>query len=337
MTTAKAFRAGVFVLAAVTAVGTIGFLILEDIDIFEAFYTTVITISTVGFNEIEGGFSTAGRVLTILVVIGGVGSALYTATSGLELALERLIGGERQTRRTKRMVDALSDHIILCGYGRVGRAVAEDLNRRGTDVVVVEIDQERVDRAVGDGETVVFGDATHNAALEQAGIARARGVVAAVRHDSDNLVITLSAKALNPSVVVVARSDNVENSEKTLLAGADQVVAPQVVGARRLAALVDRPQLVEFMDLVVGSQVVQVEIEKCVVAQEGQLAGTSLRAAEVRARTGALVLGIEDVDSGLSLNPDPDAVVRPGSVILALGNEEQLRILHELASGTKAD
>lgn len=331
MTTARAFRAGVFVLAAVTALGTLGFFILEDIDIFEAFYTTVITISTVGFNEIEGGFSTAGRVLTILVVIGGVGSALYTATSGLELALERLIGGERQTRRTQRMVDSLSNHVILCGYGRVGLAVAEDLNRRGTDVVIVEIDQERADRAAASGATVVLGDATHNAALERAGIAQARGLVAAVRHDSDNLVITLSAKALNPGVVVVARSDNVENSEKTILAGADQVVAPQVVGARRLAALVDRPQLVEFMDLVVGSQVVQVEIEKCVIAEGAELADTSLRDSQVRSRSGALVLGIENVETGLSLNPDPDTVVRAGNVILALGSEAQLRVLHELA------
>jgi len=336
VTTARAFRAGVFVLVAVTALGTLGFMVFENVGVFDALYTTVITISTVGFSELEGGFSTAGRVLTIFVVIAGVGSALYTATSGLELALERMIGGERQTRRTRRTVDALSNHIILCGYGRVGRSVLEDLNRRGTQVVVIEIDQDRAERAVSGGATVVLGDATHNAALEQAGIARARGVVAAVRHDSDNLVITLSAKALNSGVVVVARSDNVENSEKTLLAGADQVVAPQVVGARRLAALVDRPQLVEFMDLVVGSQVVQVEIEKCVVAEGAELADTSLRDSQVRTRSGALVLGIESIDSGLSLNPDPDTVVRPGSVILALGNESQLRILHELASAPKS-
>jgi voltage-gated potassium channel len=332
MTVARAFFAGLGVLATVTVIGTIGFVIIESIGWFDAFYTTVITISTVGFNEIEGGFSTSGRILTVLVVIGGVGSALYTATSGLELALERLIGGERQRRRTRRMVDELSGHIVLCGYGRVGRSVLEDLRRRGSEVVVVEIDQDRADRAIEDGVTVVVGDATHNAVLEEAGIARARGVVAAVRSDSDNLVITLSVKAMNRDVVVVARSDNVENAEKTLLAGADQVVAPQVVGAKRLAALVDRPQLVEFMDLVVGSQVVQVEIEKCVVSVGAELADTSLRQARVRSRVGALVLGIEDTEHGLSLNPDADTVLRAGDVLLALGNDAQLKALHELAA-----
>lgn len=332
MTAIRAFVAGLAVLAIVTIFGTVGFVIVEDISFFDALYTTVITISTVGYSEIEGGFSRGGRILTLVVVVGGVGSALYTATTGLELALESLIGGERQRRRTHKMVEVLSGHIILCGYGRVGRSVCEDLQRRGSDVVVVEIDQDRADRAREDGVVVVLGDATHNAVLEEAGIARARGVVAAVRSDSDNLVITLSVKAMNPSVVVVARSDNVENSEKTLLAGADQVVAPQVVGAKRLAALVDRPQLVEFMDLVVGSQVVQIEIEKCVVAAGAELADTSLRQARVRSRVGALVLGIEDTEHGLSLNPDADTVLRAGDVLLALGNDSQLRALHALAA-----
>ena len=332
MTAARAFKAGLAVLLAVTALGTFGFMVIEDISFFDGLYVTLITITTVGFSEIEGGFSTSGRVLIVFVVVAGVGSALYTATSGLELALERLIGGQRESRRIKRTVDALSNHIILCGFGRVGRSVLEDLVRRGSSVVVIEIDPERAEWATDAGVPVVVGDATHNATLEDAGIKRARGVVAAVRHDSDNLVITLSVKAINPAAVVVARSDNVENSEKTLLAGADQVVAPQVVGAKRLAALVDRPQLVEFMDLVVGSQVVQVEIEKCVVETGAALCDRTLREAKVRSRVGAMVLGIEDRDGGLTLNPDADTVVRSGDVLLALGSDDQLRALHELAA-----
>ena len=295
---------------------------------------TIITLTTVGFNEVEGGFSSAGRALAIVVVLGGVGAAFYTATQGLELALERLIGGEQQNRRTRRMVDSLSNHVILCGYGRVGRSVLEDLVRRKVDVVVIEIDPDRADEARDEGVPTVVGDATHNAVLEQAGIERARGIVAAVRHDSDNLVITLSSKALNPGVVVVARSDNAENSEKTLLAGADQVVAPQVVGARRLAALVDRPELVEFIDLVVGSQVVQVEIEKCEVVAGGTLAGQTLRDSEIRSKVGALILAIESAEGSLELNPDPDRVIAGGSTLLALGSDAQLTQLRQMASST---
>jgi len=322
-------------LAVVTVGGTVGFMMVEGIGVFDAFYTTVITLTTVGFSEIEGGFSTTGRMLAIVVVIAGVGAAFYTATQGLELALERLIGGERLTRRTRRMVGGLSNHVILCGYGRVGRSVLEDLLRRRVDVVVVENQVDRAERARGLGVPVVLGDATHNAVLEEAGIASARGVVAAVRNDSDNLVITLSSKALNPDVVVVARSDNAENSEKTLLAGADQVVAPQVVGARRLAALVDRPELVEFLDLVVGSQVVQVEIEKCEVAADGALAGRSLRESAIHNVVGALVLAIESPDGGLELNPDPDSIVAAGCTLFALGSDSQLRDLRRLASSTR--
>jgi voltage-gated potassium channel len=335
MSSSHAFWAGLTVLGAVTAIGTVGFMIFEDASLFDAFYETVITLTTVGYAEIEGGFSTSGRVLAIFVVIGGVGAAFYTATQGLELALERFIGGERQTRRTRRAVKSLSNHIILCGFGRVGRSVLEDLKRRNLEVVVIEIDPDRAEWAREEGVAVINGDATHNASLVDAGIETARGVVAAVRHDSDNLVITLSSKSLNPSIVVVARSDNVENAEKTLLAGADQVVAPQVVGAKRLAALVDRPQLVEFIDLVVGSQVVQVEIEKCLVSAGAELEGQTLRQARVRSRVGALIVGIEDPETGaLRLNPDPDTLVEQGNVLLALGSDAQLRALHELASST---
>jgi voltage-gated potassium channel len=335
MSSSRAFWAGMTVLAAVTGVGTLGFMIFENVGVFDAFYTTVITLTTVGFGELEGGFSTAGRVLAIFVVIGGVGSAFYTATQGLELAFERFIGGESQSRRTRRTVNSLSNHIILCGIGRVGRSVLEDLKHRSLDVVVIEIDPERAEWARDRDVPVVLGDATHNANLLEAGIEKARGVVAAVRHDSDNLVITLSSKSLNPDVVVVARSDNVENAEKTLLAGADQVVAPQVVGAKRLAALVDRPQLVEFIDLVVGSQVVQVEIEKCLVTAGAELDGRSLRVAKIRSKVGALILGIEDPETGaLQLNPNPDTVIKSGNVLLALGSDAQLRALHEIASST---
>lgn len=331
MSRARGVIAGLTLLTTVVIVGTIGYALIEEEDIFDAFYDTVITISTVGYSEPAGGLSTAGKMLTIIVVIAGVGSALYTATAGLELGLERLLGGELRDRRLQKEVGSMNGHIIVCGFGRVGRDVWAELHRYKEASVVVEVDPDRAEVAREQGALVVKGNATTDEVLREAGIERAKGLIASVRDDSDNLVIVLSAKALRPDLLVIARASESINEEKLLLAGADRVVAPQVVGAHRLAALAIQPELADFIDLVVQGQVVEFAVEHCSVEEGSELAGQTLRGADVHGRSGVLVIAVQKPPAGVLLNPDPDEQIEAGSVLIGLGSPDQLASLRRLA------
>jgi len=282
----------------------------------------VITISTVGFGELFP-LSEVGRIFTVLLIVTGVGTALFTATSALEVGMDNLVG----LRSKQKMATAVAntrDHYILCGFGRVGRGTYEQLLASRVPVVVIEQDAEAAAAARDAGSLVVEGDATTNRALEQAGIARARALIACVQDDSDNLVIVLSAKAIRPDLWVVARANAEESQEKLVLAGADRVVAPQRVGAHRLAALALGSGMAEFLDLVVEGALVELQVQRFDIEAGSPLAGISLREASIRERSGALVLAIEDLTGRLSLNPSPDIVISPGQVLFGIGTEAQL-------------
>lgn len=225
----------------------------------------------------------------------------------------------------------MNGHVIVCGFGRVGRNVWSELQRRKEASVVVEVDPERVVAAREHGALVVEGNATTDEILREAGIERAKGLIASVRDDSDNLVIVLSAKALREELLVIARASEAINEEKLLLAGADRVVAPQVVGAHRLAALATQPDLADFIDLVVQGQVVEFAVEQCSVQEGSELAGQTLRGADVHGRAGALVIALQKPPAGVRLNPDPDEKIEAGSVLIGLGSPAQLASLRRLA------
>ena len=333
MTQSRGVIAGLALLATVVTIGAVGFSTTEEgLSLFDGLYTTVITISTVGFGEPGGGFSQAGKAVAIFVIVGGVGSALYTATAGLEVVFTTLLGGERARRKMRREIDDLEDHVIVCGFGVVGRNVWAELERGGKSTVVIEKDSERAESAREKGALVVEGNATYDVVLSEAGIDRASGLIACVQSDSDNLVIVLSAKALRPNLQVMARATEGTAEEKLLLAGADRVVAPQVLGAHRLAALVNQPQLADFIDLVVRGQIVQVAVEQCPVEAGAALEGKTLREADVRGAVGVTVLAVQEPDAEVQFNPDPDKPLAAGHVVIALGNPQQLETLRRLTT-----
>lgn len=325
-------QAGLAVLGAVLGAGTIGYVFIEDLSVVDGFYMTAITISTVGFGEVGGELSSAGKIFTVGVIIFGMGGALYTAAVGVEHGLDRIIGGERKRRRMENEIHELRDHIILCGFGRVGRTSWDDLHRHGVPVVVIESDPETADAAREAGALVVEGDATHDETLHAAGLDRAKSVIAAVREDSDNLVITLSAKAARPDLVVVARVVEAESERKLHIAGADRVVAPQRVGAQRLAALALHPDLAEFIDLVGRARTVEFRVAEYDVPPGADLVGKTLRELDLRNKIGALILAVRTPEGALSLNPDPDVRFREGSIVVGFGTQEQLDGLSELAT-----
>lgn len=310
-----------------TLVGVVGYVIIESASFFDAFYMTVITISTVGYGEVIE-LSEAGRAFSIVLVIVGVGLVFYTATAALELVFERQ--PLREQRALQKKIDSLDGHYIVCGFGRVGRHAWEHIIGDGQDCVVIDRDSDRADNARQAGALVVEGDATQNDTLERAGIDRAAGLVASVEKDSDNLVIVLSARSANRDMVISARADDTEVESKMVLAGADRVVAPQVVGGHRLAELTVHKEVADFVDLVHAGRHVEFRVEEFEIADGTDLAGSNLRDSDIRSRSGAMVFALEQPDGTVVVNPSPDTAFQAGARLVAIGTDQQLRQLRLL-------
>ncbi len=316
-------------LVIMTVLGSIGYMLIEGATFLDAIFMTIITISTVGFREVFQ-LSVAGQVLTVFIIIIGVGAALYTAATALEIGLERFLGGERERRRMAKAIARVDQHVILCGFGRVGRATWHALEAEGATTVVVERDVELAEEAHELGALVVTGDATSDAALTEANIESARALIACVRSDADNLVIVLSARHRRSDLLVLARASEAASIDKLQLAGADRVVAPQRVGAERLAQLAAQPRLDEYVDLILHGKLIQLQIEEFGVQPASALQGRALRDSRIREETGAMVVAIEEPSGQLTFNPPPEMRIEPGFTLLGMGSQEQLDALRAL-------
>lgn len=328
MTRGRPLVLAILILVVVTSAGVIGYTLIENVSFLDALYMTVITISTVGFAEVFD-LSDAGRFFTIALIVVGVGAALYTAATAVEIAFERLLGGDLTRRRMTREIEALDNHVIVCGFGRVGRNTWRALRDEGIATVVIEQGDKAAERAVSEGAHVVSGDATRDETLESAGIDRARALIACVQNDNDNLVIVLSAKHRRRDLSVIARATEIEAQEKLRLAGADRVVSPQLVGAHRLAALAAEPRLDEFVDVILHGKLVELRIEGFEIYESSRLAGVLLRDSDIRGRSGAMVLAIETAEGELQFNPDPDIRIEPGQMIIGIGTNAQIEAMQE--------
>jgi voltage-gated potassium channel len=313
------------VLIAVAVVGTVGYR-LFGMSWTDAAYQTVTTVTTVGFRELHP-FSTAEKWFTIGIIIVGVGAALYTLTIGMQVVVEGHLREFVGRRRMDRKIADMRGHVVVCGWGRVGKAVANDLVASGKEVVVVDIDPARV---VASAHPTVIGDATLDATLSSAGIERASALVAALQGDAANLFVTLSSRALNRDLFIVARAREDASVAKLSNAGADRVVNPQELGAARMASFVARPHVAEFIDVVMHERSMEFRMQEVEVPNGSPLAGTTLRDANLRQRAGVLVLALREPDGTFNTNPDPDTVIAPHHVIIAVGTDEALRQLTEV-------
>ena len=314
-------RVALVMLLAVFVVGAIGFTVL-GLPPLDAIYMTITTITTVGFREITGpDVTTAEKVFTMFVIGTGVGTVLYTFTLGVQVVVEGQLREFVGRRRMDKKISQMRDHVIVCGWGRVGKAVAHDLVRDGKDVVVVDIDDERV--RLLDIPTVV-GDATLDTTLRAAGIEHATALVAALEGDAENLFVTLSSRAISSDLFIVARARQEESVPKLQRAGADRVVNPQELGAARMASFVARPHVAEFIDVVMHERSLEFRMQEIEVTDDSPLAGVSLREANLRQRAGVLVLALRQTDGTFTTNPDPDMVIEPKQIIIAVGTDADL-------------
>jgi voltage-gated potassium channel len=324
-----------FVALAITillAIGTVAFVLVEGYSPFEAFYTTLLTITTVGYGD---KFSSSGRILNTFLLIVGVGTILVAIGAVTQTIIEKEFGEALGKRRNKRMIDKLRDHYIICGYGRVGRGAASELQRAGVPFVVVDIDDERVERAIADGMLAVSADSTRDETLRAAGVARAKGLVCALATDADNLFVLLSAKFLNPGIYAAARAAEEGAEEKMRRAGADAVFAPYAITGHRLAQSLLRPHVVQFLDFTTDTAGLKVVIEQVQVSKESDLVSKTIRELQIGRQYGVIVLAIRKGDGEMVFNPAADTAVRAGDYLIVMGNPENLRSLEGVLAAAR--
>jgi voltage-gated potassium channel len=329
MTDWRRLRLALGMLAGVFVLGTVGYVIL-GFSLLDATYQTVTTVATVGFREVQP-LDDTGKIFTIVLILVGVGTALYTFSVVLETLFEGHLRELFGRRRMERQIEAMQGHVIVCGWGRVGRAIGDELTAASADLVVVDLDPARVSATP---LPAMVGDATEDRVLEQAGLLRARALVAALDSDAGNLFVTLTARSLHPDLFIVARARVEASEEKLRRAGADRVVNPQSIGGARIAAFVLQPHVTEFLDVVMHDRDIEFRLEELQVPESSPIAGSSISEAQIRDRTGALVLALRDRDGTFTTNPSAKTVIQAGQVIIAIGTPADLDSLERLVGGS---
>lgn len=303
--------------AAVLLVGTLGYVFIEKMSFFDALYMTTITVTTIGFKEVVE-LSMEGRLFTMLMAFTGVGVILMVATelahAVVDADLRRLFG----MRRGMKMLKRLSDHIVVCGHGRMGRAVVETLRARNVPFVVVESRPERCRELEDDKVPVVLGDATKENVLLEAKVDRARTFIACLADDAHNVFAILLAKQLNPAITVIARAVEEESEERLHLAGADRVLNPYRIGGLQLALTALKPTVMDFLKTSLPGHQEELELAEIRVHPTSQLAGRTLAGAEVRQRFGLIVVALKRGEKSV-FNPGPTERIEAGDVLVALG------------------
>src|SRR3954469_20623073 len=313
-------RFSLIILAIVTTllIGTVGFTLIESYPVFDAFYMTLTTMTTVGYTEIHP-LSRAGRVFNSFLIFFGVTTIFIAIGAMTQTIIELELGDALGKRRNKRMIEKLKDHFIICGFGRVGRGAAAELQHAGVPFVVIDRDPERVERAMLAGMLAANADSTRDETLRQVGIDRARGLVAALATDADNLFVLLSAKGLNPKIYVAARAAEEGAEAKMRRAGADAVFAPYAITGHRLAQSLLRPHVVQFLDFTTKDIGPDIAIEQIRVAEASQMVSKTIRDLQLGRDFGVIVMAIRSGDGQMRFNPTAESAVQPGDYLIVMG------------------
>lgn len=333
----RQLQLSVALLFLLVAVGTFGYYLLPiaegQIGLVDALYMTVITLTTVGFEEVVP-LNTGGEVFTIVLVVGGVGTAAWAVSNAAEVMLGQTFWVSMQRRRMKELVMDLADHYIICGYGRLGRQIARDLKARGERFIVIDWSEGLEEQLLAEGITHVIADATQEEALQEAGIERARGLVSALDSDANNVLTVLTARELNPRLLVVSRANAESLESKLRRAGADRVVTPESIGGHRLSLALLRPTVHDFFGRVfnVGEQP-DVDIGQILIPQDSPFAGQTVAGCDLRRVRNVSILAVRRTGGHFDLNPDPQRIIEAGETLIVIGPAEQIYELEALYSG----
>ena len=315
-------RAGCLLLAFVLLIGTAGFMLVEGWTPIQAFYTAVLVVSTLGFSDLRPSDS-RGQLLTIGLIGAGVGTLYYLVGVLAQTIIEDQLDW-RKRRAMEDRVAHLKDHFIVCGFGRVGQQTCRQLSQEECMFVVIDNEDGRITRIEGAGYLYVRGDASDDAVLQRAGIVRARALLTAVQSDAGNVYITLSARALNPGLFIVARAATSEAEHKLTIAGANRVISPYVLGGRSMAGHALRPAVMDFLDVLVHSDDLEMWLEEVNIGPNSALDGVQLGEAQLRDTIGITVLAVRRADGQMLVNPHGDVVLKAGDTLIALGARSDL-------------
>jgi len=312
--------------------GTLGYSWIESWPLLDSLYMTVITVSTVGFGELRP-LSGLGKAFTSLLILFGVGTLAYTVGKFTEALIERpMISARRMRMEIKRM----REHVIVCGYGRMGATVGLLLQNQSTSIVVLEKEPSVCERLNRHHIPYIIGDATDDATLAEAGVQYAQALAAALPSDADNLFVTLTARRLNPEMTIITRSTEQKNNSKMIDAGATRVVNPYRHGGRLMAQQLLQPNVTEFIDVVSQWGGADLSLEEIQLQAGSTLAGVALRDAPIRSELDVIVVGLRRPTQGFIFNPSPDQLLEAGDIMIVLGRRENLLALAQTAAGTES-
>ena len=328
MTNLRGPRLAVVLLLGVLAGGTAGYMVIEGWNAWDAFYMTVTTVATVGFGEVHP-LSFGGQVFTIVLIFGGVGTAFYTVTLLATVIVEGGLHRRFEKRRAARMLEQIANHFILCGYGRIGSIIANELHQQGVPVAVIERNPERVRAAIDRGWVALEADASREDVLTAAGIHRARGLIAAVGTDAENVFTVLTARVMRPDLFIIARVESDDAEPKLRRAGADRVISPYQIGATHMVQTALRPAVVDFVQLATSSERLDLSMEQVHIRQDSSLANHSIVDAGIRQRFGVIVVGIKRAGGAMEFNPPPEAIMRAGDELVVLGRTDSVKALEK--------
>jgi voltage-gated potassium channel len=322
-------QGGGFALGLVFLTGTLWYSLVEKWHWLDAVYMTVITLTTVGYGETQP-LGDRGHIFTIALILAGVITIGYIVNRFTEALIEGYFIEGRRLRQQRKLVESLTEHFIICGFGRIGRQIAAEFAVEGTAFVVIDADSEQVKIAQMEGYNAIQADATLDETLLKMGVEKAACLVAALPSDAENLYIILSAKSLNPGLRAIARASNEEAVQKLQRAGADKVISPYITGAKRMAAAALRPQVMDFMDGIMTSDRSFYMEEFLIDAETCPVAGLSLREARLRSQSGSLVLAVRRRDGNLIVGPTGETMIMAQDMLICMGTADQLRVLNQI-------
>ncbi len=314
----------VLMLIGTVVFGTLGYYWVEHMPLFEAFYMTIITISTVGYAEIVP-LSQAGRALTIIIIILGITIVAYTigllVRAFVEGELAKIVG----RRIVQKQISNLKNHFIVCGFGRIGRIMCRELAADNIDFVVIEQDPAAIEDIEIQRYLYIEMDATSEEALLSAGIMKAKGIATAVNSDANNVFITMTARSLRPDIFVLARASEEKNEDKLVRAGASRVVSPYLIGARRMAQMLKKPTVVDFIDIAMMGNRLGLMMEEAKIGPKSNLIGKNLIDSQLRKDFGVIIVAIKKISGNMIFNPMPSETLEAGDVIVVIGKREDLQ------------
>lgn len=328
----KGIVRGLGFIGAIVLFGVLGYMVLEGWPFLDALYMTVITITTVGYGEI-GSLSTSGRIFTIALIFLGIGIMAYflgvVAQAMVELRVRSIIGRTKLGWRIK----SIKNHYIICGYGRIGRIICQELRAQNIPVLVVDNDADSRQLLEAAEVPFIIDDATNEDVLSEAGIERAKGLIAVVSSDADNVFITLTARGMNPNLFIVSRADDETVERKLLRAGADRVVMPYLIGGQKMAQTIIRPAVMDFLEFTVHDKDIELKLEELKVEEASKLNGVALVDSGIRQEMNIIIVAIRKSSGQMVFNPSSQTRIEAGDILIALGHGNELDKLGHILRG----